>query len=493
MTSAVYNANDPYEQLIAQMIRIESQPQFVLRERKSTQEVYRAVLNDFDSALSSLHTALEGLTDIFANPFAARAASVPEGAGFGATATDDAVPGAHTLTVEQLASADSRVSQRLPSAGTSLRSFFDSNGVQTFSIEVASPTDDEPDRRVPVAVTVLPVGSTDSEILGEIRQAITDAMGAAVADETITAEAAASASVVNETTDTARLSLRSGDTGYDNRLGFTDSDSGLLALLELDQTAVTTGEGGGALTSIGTSETDSGLNARFVLDGLTLYRASNDVDDALDGVNLTLQAPGAATTFSIGTDGDAVVKDVEGFIQKYNAVLDFIKRKSAIDPDAGTRGQFASDTTVRGLRFGMRSDLIGTVSGQPEGFERLTDLGIEINDDGTLALADRDALLGAVERDASAVQQLFSAEDGGLATKLQAQLDRFLGTNGMLKARKDVADERIRRLDTSIDRWDERLERRESVLRQQFAQLQEVVALLQGQQGTLDSLFYGGF
>src|SRR5690606_27872066 len=85
MASAVYNSSDPYEQLIAQMIRLERQPQTTLKAQKSEHEVQRAVLNDFDSALSALHTALKGFTDVVANPFAARKATVSSGATFAAS------------------------------------------------------------------------------------------------------------------------------------------------------------------------------------------------------------------------------------------------------------------------------------------------------------------------------------------------------------------------------------------------------------------------
>ena len=112
--------------------------------------------------------------------------------------------------------------------------------------------------------------------------AINDAMQAAVTDGTLGREDVASASLVRETSDTARLTLRSGGTGFDNRLTFTDSADGLLGLLELDSAALADpeGAGGGQITAVGTDDQSSALNARFTLDGLTLYRSSNEVSDA---------------------------------------------------------------------------------------------------------------------------------------------------------------------------------------------------------------------
>jgi flagellar hook-associated protein 2 len=491
MPIAAFNANDPYEQLIAQILSIERQPQIAIRSRQESQKVFKAVLTDFNSTLSALNASLDGLKDPVSNPFTARSATVPESAGFGVTASDRAATGSHTLQVERLAATDTRLSQRFERDGTSLRSFFDTNGAQTFTIDVASPTDEEPERRVGIAVTVEPEGATDADILGDIRTAINDAMSAAAADGTISADDKAGASLVNETSDTARLTLRSGDTGFANRLSFTDSGNGLLSLLQLDRAALAGDTGaGGQVTAVGTSETDSALNSVFKLDGLTLYRSSNEVTDALDGLTLSLDAVGEAAAFSVGPDSDAIVKDVEAFIKKYNDAHAFIKRKSNIDPDVGARGDFAGDSAITSLRFGMRNDALRTVASQPDGAPaRFADLGIEINDDGTLKLADREQLLTAVEASPDAVQSFFAADDG-VATRLSDRLGTFLGTDGILKRRTKTIEDKIGRYDKQITRWEERLTMREDQLRMQYAQLQESLALLQGQQDSLNSFFY---
>lgn len=492
MAIAAYNSGDPYESLISQMVAIERQPQFALRATLSEQKIFKGVLSDFDRSLSELSTVVDSLTDPLSNPFRTRTATVPEGAGFATEATDDASPGTHTLTVNRLATNDRRVSKQFAAGGTELRSFFDTNGAQTFSVEVASPTDDEPDRRVPLSVTVEPEGDTDSEILAEIQAAIANAAAAAIEDGTLEADAdAPGTSIVNETSATARLTLQSGGTGFANRLSFTDSADGLLGLLEVNAAGVKSGTGGGQITGVGTSEADSALNAEFELDGLTLFRSSNEVDDALEGVTLSLETTGDETSFRVGADAKSTREEVESFIQKYNAALQFMERKTKIDADAGTRGDFSSDASIRGLRFGMRNDLVQSVAGQPPELARLTSLGIEIQDNGTLKLVDPEALEAAAERDPSSVQRLFAAEDGGIGTKLRDRLDAFLGGDGILDARKDTADARIKRLDARIAAFDERLEKREEQLRQQFAKLQETLAVLQGQSQAFSSYYYG--
>ena len=487
---SVFKQDDPYELLISQIIAVESQPLFDLDLKKQTQERIQTALNDYDSKVSALHTLLTSFTDVFANPFDARAATLSDNTSFDVTVSEDAALGSHSLQVERLASTDTRVSQQFTSAGTSLRSFFDTNGAQTFQINVASPTDEDPLNRVDISVTVDPTGATDEDILGEISSAINTAMSDAADAGTIKATEEASSSVVNETTDTARLSLSSAQTGYANRLEFTDSAGGLLGLLQVDSAALSSGTSGGQITSVGTSESDSELNSKFILDGLTLYRSTNQVSDALPGLTLDLkQTATASTDFTVGSDTEGIKNEILDFIAKYNDILSFIDGKTDVDGDLNIRADFAGDTIMTGLKFGMRNDVALQITGQPSGAPSyLSDLGITIEDDGSLTLEDEDKLTSALQDDSAAVKSFFSGTDG-LATRLKDRLDTYLGSDGLIDNRLDSVDSRISRLDDRIADFEDRLTAREDQLRTQFAQLQQTLALFQGQQQFLSGAF----
>lgn len=487
-TISALQADSPYENLISQILVIERQPQLKMKTERGEQERLKAVMSDFDSTLSALHTSLNTFTEATSNPFDARKAQTASDAPYSVTATDAASFGSHSLQVERLATADARLSKQFASTGTTLRDFFDTNGSQTFSIEVAHPTDEDPDNRVAVSVTVDPAGTDDAAILQEITDAISDAMNDAVAADTITRSEKASLALVSETSSTRRLSLRSGQTGYSGRLSFTDSANGLLAALELNASGLAAGTSGGQVQAVGTSETDSDLNSKFTLDGMTIYRATNQVDDVLDGLTITLKEAGEpASDFSVVTDTKSIQGDLQSFIDKYNAVLDFVAKKGKIDGESGKRGDFAGDVSFSSLRFGMRNDVVQSVSGLPDGaVTSLWELGITIENDGKLKLSDTEALNAAVERDPDAVQQLLAGTDG-VATRLQDRLDQFLGFDGILKNREDVIGDRIKRLDKRISTWDTRLAAREEQLRNEFAKFQEAIAMLQGQQQTLNS------
>lgn len=487
---SIFKANDPYERLISQIVQYESRPKYELVAKKSEQESLKKVLDSLDSKLSALNTAAGKFTDVLTDPFGARKAILDSDEFFSISATDDAPLGSHSVQVERLARTDMRISKQFTASDTSLRSFFDTNGAQTFEIQVASPTDTDPDNRVSISVTVDPTGSTDEEILQEIADAINTAMDDASDNGLIKSKEEGSASVVFETSGTLRLSIRSGQTGFTNRLSFTDSANGLLSLLEVNANTVASGSNGGQIVAVGTDATNSELNSKAIVDGITIYRDTNVINDAIAGVTLTLKQPSTtAVNFTVESDLDSIKDEINDFISKYNELMDYLNSRTQIDADAEIRGTLAGDSTFTGLRIQIRNDLALQVSGQPaDGPQFLEDIGITIERDGTLKLSDESKLEQALEENSDAVRSLFSGTDG-IATRLQNRLDTFLGSQGIISKRIDSVEDRIGRLEDRIDDWDDKMARREEQLRKQFAQLQETLALFNGQQQALNSFF----
>ncbi len=344
-----------YEPLIQAIVNFERQPQRVLQSQRRDVDRQKSVLSTLDSRVSSLNTMLKDFADPFSDALRGRIVTGGDKDAYSVTATDDAPPGAHSLNVHRLAQADTRLSKQFSKSGTELRSFFDTNGEQTFGIEVAAPTSADPDARQTINVTVNPDGATDSEILAQIRTAVSDAIGQAVTDETITSKQRPSLSSVNETSDVARLSLRSASTGFGGRFSFSDSPNGLLALLELDSPATASGTGGGQVTNVGTSEETSDLSSSFTLNGLTMYRDTNTVDDALQGLTLNLSKAGTgASNFSVDADTEGTEEQVKKFIETYNSVISYINQQAEINIDTGSRGILAGDDMARGLPSATR-------------------------------------------------------------------------------------------------------------------------------------------
>jgi len=475
-----------FQALIQRSLQAERQPKVDLENQREQKKNFNSVLDTFDSKLSGLHSTLEGLTDTVSNPFDGRSAQASEEtSAFSVSANDQASIGTHSLAVNRLASADGRVTETFNADATGLRDFFDTNGAQTFSVEVATPTEDNADARTAIDVTVDPDGSTNEEILNDIQSAIDSAFDSAVDDGTIESDQRPNASVVNPTSGEARLSLRSGTQGFQGRLSFTDSANNLLSDIELNAGQLADDTNGGMIKTVGSDEETSKLTSEFELDGLTLFRNTNSVSNALDGVTIDLQeATGSKNTFEVTPDSEGAKEEVNAFIEKFNDVLNFIDDKTNVDAETQERGDFAGERTFRSLRFNLRNEVVQDVSGLPEEANTLRDIGIESNDDGTLELADEEALTAAVRDDPDVVQELFMGNDG-VATRMQERVDRFVETGGVLDERQDSVDATIDRFDDRIGRLEDRLSRREEQLRERFTELQQTIQSLQSQQQSI--------
>lgn len=478
-----------YQRLIQQTLRVESQPKVDLENQRERQKNKKSVVNDLDGKLSSLQGQLGTLTDASSNPFNGRTASVEEGTtAFSVSADKTASTGSHSLSVSRLASEDARASQEYSAGGSTLENDF--SGKQTFDLEVATPSDSSNDRKsVRVEVSAGDFSGTNEEVLSNVQSAVDSALQSAVDNGKIASDERPTVSVINPTSNTARLSVRSAETGYDGRLAFsnTGTNDGLLSNLQVQKSDGAVGENadgedGGYITKVGGSESGSELTSEFTLDGLTLTRNSNKVDDALEGVTVNLEEKGSESSFEVTADEEGAKSVVKDFVDKVNEVITFLKEETDLAPSEDKeRGTLADDSTFRRLERQLRTDATAPVDGQPEGLDTLADIGIEANRDGTLKLADEEALKTAVRENEGAVKDLFASSDG-VATRLEGRVDLFADSGGVIDDQTDSIDNSIDRIDDRIDQFDNRLERREEQLRDRFANVQSTIRSLANQQ-----------
>ncbi len=481
--------NSSIDRLIQTTLQVESRPRFAMEDKKSALNARNSVLSDLDSKLSSLNTLAKKFTDVLNDYFGAKSVTTSDDKIFTAVADSSAQVANHDVTISRLASSDTRVSKQFTSTGTTLRSFFDTNGSQTFQIDVAHPTTADANNRVSIGVTVNPTGSSDDSIMDEIALAINNAMSSAVTASTIDADEKLSASVVHESSGNSRLVFRSGQSGYTNRMTMTDSANSLLSTMEISNSVLSSGTSGGYITSVGTSSTDSSLNSQLSVDGLTFYRDNNVIDDVLDGVTMTLKDVTASTeNMKVNVDVDEVKKRLQELLDSYNGVITFLKQNASVDKDTGKRGELAGDSTYAFLRSKLRNIMTSKVAGVSAGNpEYLSEIGITAAADGTLSFTDDDKFSAALTTSSVKVSDLFNVSDG-FATQLNTMVNDYVKVGGTIDDSQSSISDRIKSVDSQISRFDERLARREIQLRKQFSHMQQVSALLGGQSAAFSSL-----
>ncbi|MGE5517206.1 MAG: flagellar filament capping protein FliD [Bacteroidota bacterium] len=148
-------------------------------------------------------------------------------------------------------------------------------------------------------------------------------------------------------------------------------------------------------------------SAKFTVDGVTITRTSNDIDDVLDGVTLHLySAPSSDTTLTLEVDNDlsAIKTAITDFVTAYNSFRDFVvtNQSTASDGTANSDATLFGDSTLRSVAQSVQTILSSAVDQQS-----LALLGITFDTDNKLEV-DETTLDNMLQDNLDAVQSLFS-------------------------------------------------------------------------------------
>ncbi|MBN2279925.1 MAG: flagellar filament capping protein FliD [Candidatus Marinimicrobia bacterium] len=482
--SSTTSSIDQYIQLAMEQA---SQPKYKLQTQINTLTSKKTVLSSLDSKLTRINSIMERFTDPITDYFSSKSAQSSDTDKFTVSSTYSASAGNHELTVERLAKSDTRVSKQYSSDDSSFGSFTTD---QTFTLEMGHLDDDDVLNRLSFDITVSADTflKTDEEVLLEIADKINSAMYDAASDETIDSEEMIHASVVSESSGSSRLVLRSGKSGYDYRMDFTDSNDGLLSALEVTNSVASTGTSGGYITEVGTSATDSMLNSKFTIDGLDFYRNSNSVSDAIGGITINLKSTfDAPETITINNDEDSVKTEVQSFIDAYNEALDFLKNNTQMNTETYESGPLSNDLTYRGIYASLRNMVGSTVDSVTNSdYSRLYHIGIEIDDNGKLKIDDEEKFSEALAANPKNISDIFNSENG-LANKFQDYLESYIKTGGTIDSSKKNIDSNVISINDRIALINDQLTAKEKMLRNEFTQMQNIISQLNSQQSFLSS------
>jgi Flagellar capping protein len=169
-----------------------------------------------------------------------------------------------------------------------------------------------------------------------------------------------------------------------------------------------------------------GKDAILTVDGVTITRNTNDIDDVLDGVTLHLYAATSdAMTLSVENDLDSIKTTIQSFIDAYNSFRDFVLTNQTVDDDgsASDSATLFGDGTLRSIAATIQTALSSSIDEAS-----LALIGITFDSDNKLVL-DETALDNALLDNLSTVQSLFtysatmSSGDLGLVRHPDASFD----------------------------------------------------------------------
>ena len=195
-----------------------------------------------------------------------------------------------------------------------------------------------------------------------------------------------------------RLSLLA-DSGDANQLEITVSEAAGGA-------ADTDGEGlsrfafNTNITDFENLETQFGQDAELKVNGLTVYRESNTIDDVVQGLTLDVlkKAPGDVVTITVTDDKSFAKTSVRDFVDSYNAFLgameDAFGFREIENEDGSTEtvaGSLTNDSLTKSILSKIRTLISSSVPGLADSdFTSLTNIGIRTELDGTLSIKEAD-------------------------------------------------------------------------------------------------------
>lgn len=484
-------ANDPYAQLINNLITLDSTTKNSYISQKTTQQNRESAISSIGTDMTALNTMLTNMTIGGTEQITPLAASSSDTSAFTATA-DSTVQqsGQYQVNIQNIAHNDIRYSSQFTATGTDIASQLSSaSSPGSFTLNVAGQS-----------ITVQPgnlTGMNNKDALTAIASAINSAGSNYV-----------SASVVQESSSTARLEIRSNDSGQANQMSFqnTANAGNPAEILGLTQGSSSGSEGQNNTaivsgTSAGSVYSTSQLDANFTIDGLSYSRSSNKVTDAIPGLTIDLLSStnGSNATINIATDTKQSQSNIQSFIDAYNKLNSDIRSKSALDPKTGQRGPLGNDRTFKDLMYNLQDSMIGTVSSMTGSHTDIFSIGLDFKQDGTLYIADQTKLTDALKNDPQSVEKLFTTDSGnttvgsadGLAKRLQSQITTYVNAGGIIDNLKSSIDSRINLLDTQINQQNDYLAMKRQQYQQEFLQLQKIANQANVQYATLSSILGG--
>lgn len=172
-----------------------------------------------------------------------------------------------------------------------------------------------------------------------------------------------------------------------------------------------------------------GTNASLTVDGVPIVSASNTVTGAIPGVTLSLlgAAPGSQISLTVAADASQISTAINQFVTDYNTAIGLVTSQFSVDSTTKAQGVLGSDPTVRSLQSALEQAInyVNTPATGTTTVSNLSDLGITMNNDGTLS-TDSSTLDAALVNNPSDVQNFFEGSSlNGFANTVNTALNTF--------------------------------------------------------------------
>lgn len=258
-------------------------------------------------------------------------------------------------------------------------------------------------------------------------------------------------------------------------------------------------------------------------EGITMNRASNDIDDVVPHVTLHVHDKTDRTaTLKVEPDKESAKDAIITFVGKYNQTLAEINILSQNKPEIISEldyltsdeeekarerlGMFQGDNTLTSGRSSLQQTISTMYRAKPDAtITLLAQIGVSTNAGGGgrgyspsqmrgYLEVDEKKLDKAIENDLEQIKNLFGYDsdgdliiDNGIAFRLDKQLTGWVQTGGVISSRTNSLEGQIKASNQKIARLQTQLDRKEAELKQKYAAMEGTLGNLESQQNSLQN------
>ena len=429
ISSAGIGSGLDVKSIISSLMAVEAQPLTLLQNKAGTVQTEISAVGQIQSLTSTLSDKAHALSSksLWTQT---TSSSVDPTVVTADTSGGTAASGDYSVSVQQLAQGQTVTSSI--AAGAALSQGTLTIQLGTWSSDGATPPTTSFYNASSAAVSIS-IGAGDTSL-------------SAIRDKINGANAGVSASIISDANG-SRLSLRSTTTGAAN--GFkitatetTDDNHANTGLSALSFDA-TTGAANSQLTL-----NQYALNAKATVNGIDIESATNKLSNISDGLSLTLlKKSDTPVDVNVSADTATMQKAITDFVSAYSSLQSYISLQTKYDSStAATAGTarhdspLQGDPSIVGFQNSLRS-VVTTTSSTSSMFSRLSDLGIAVQKDGTLSVANATKMTSALAHP-DELSKLFTTygstnENTGIAVRFATMAGNATGVNGALFSRSD--------------------------------------------------------
>lgn len=417
------------------------------------QSAYTAKLSAYGTLSSALTTFQSANTALNSADLFTATSATSSSSAFSATTSGSTIAGKYSISVTQLAQAQTLTSGVQSSNTTALGS---SDASRTLSIKLSDGTSKD--------ITL----TSDQTSLTGMRDAINSA------------NAGVSASIIKTGDGAYRLSLTASKTGEANAVSSVTvtGDDTLQGIVSFDATKT---DAENPLTVSVKAQ-----DAELTVNNVAITSSTNTISDALEGITLNLNdVTSGNQTLTITQDTSKASTAISNFVDAYNNLLDqftSLTKYTAVDVGSDTQdssnGALVGDSTLRTIQTQIKSLLTNTASSST--YKTLAQIGITSDPTSGELTLDSDKLKTELAKDPAGVKEMIvgDGKTTGITTKLATNLTGWLSSTGSIQSAKDGVSKTLNNLTEQYNNMNTRINALIARYKTQFTQLDVTMSSL---------------